>query len=130
MTKRNLETEADTENRGEHGKSVVLYPHRLLVRMTMEERKTLGRKAYGADMSLSRFLVSAASQGKPPASKEERATLESLMFLVKSTANILVRLLANARAMHLVGVNKDIEARLISAHDLLLRLLAELRKRL
>lgn len=109
--------------------TTVRFVHRLLIRMTREERRLLGRKAHAAEMSLSRFLIQSAMRGKTPPTQAERAELESLMFLLRRAANILNRLLANTRAMRLVGADAEIENELKNARELLVRLLAELRRR-
>lgn len=127
---RQAETPSENDKNKNHNPSAIRYPRRLLIRMTTEERRTLGRKAHAAELSISRFVIQSAMRGKAPPSQAERAELESLMFLVKRAANVLTRLLANARAMRLIGADKEIEEQLKGASDILLRLLAELRRRL
>lgn len=106
------------------------YPRRLLIRMTDEERRVLGKRAHASFLSLSRFLVQTAMQGKAPPTQAEREQLERLLFLLKRAATILTQLLGNARVLRLTGVDRDMESHLVNAVDLMNRLCSELKKRL
>jgi hypothetical protein len=106
------------------------FPRRMLVRMTEEERRTLGKRAHAAYLSLSRYLVQTAMEGKAPPTQAEREQLERLLFLLKRAATILTQLLGNARALRLMGADKEMEGYLENAVDLMTRLCNELKRRL
>ena len=106
------------------------YPRRLLIRMTDEERRVLGKRAHAAYLSLSRYLVQSAMQGKAPPTEAEREQLERLLFLLRRAATILTQVLGNARVLRLTGVDRDMESHLVNAVELMNRLCQALKKRL
>ena len=110
--------------------SALRFPHRMLIRMTEEERRILGRRSHAAYLSLSRYLVQTAMQGKAPPTQAEKEQLERLLFLLKRAATILTQLLGNARALRLTGADKEMEGYLENAVDLMTRLCNELKRRL
>ena len=110
--------------------SALRYPRRMLVRMTEEERRLLGKRAHASYLSLSRFLVQTAMQGKAPPTQAEKEQLERLLFLLKRAATILTQLLGNARTLRLTGADREMESYLENAVDLMTRLCNELKRRL
>ena len=110
--------------------SALRYPRRMLVRMTEEERRLLGKRAHASYLSLSRYLVQTAMQGKSPPTQAEKEQLERLLFLLKRAATILTQLLGNARALRLTGADREMETYLANAVDLMTRLCNELKRRL
>ena len=122
--------ERDDSSTREKQTSALRYPRRMLVRMTEEERRVLGRRSHAAYLSLSRYLVQTAMEGKAPPTQAEKEQLERLLFLLKRAATILTQLLSNARILRLTGANREMESHLEAAVELMTRLCNELKRRL
>jgi len=58
----------------------LLYPHRFTVRCTRAERRLLAERVRASGLSVSRFLIQTGINSANPASVDDRARLERLLF--------------------------------------------------
>lgn len=105
------------------------YPCRIPIRMTAAERAVIGKSACAADLSVSRYLVELATQGRV-ARPEDRARLRYLQALFQDAAARVQALLSSPLMAHEDVEIQSARACLEEASRLLTSLARELTRRL
>lgn len=102
----------------------------LFARATAEEKRRVEQRARRAGLSVSRYLVRAAAEERPPPGQKERERLEDLLYLFKRTGLFLDHLAANAEGLERVGATAPMQQELRETARLLASLCTELKRRL
>jgi len=102
----------------------------LYARATEEEKRRIEKKAAGAGLSVSRYLVRAAAEEKLPPSLEEKARLEDLLYRFKRASLFLDHLVANCAGLERAGATVPQQREIREAARLLSVLATELKRRL
>jgi hypothetical protein len=118
----------------EPGRKRPVVPRRYVVtlyaRATEEEKRRIERKARSAGLSVSRYLVRAGAEERPPPTREERTRLEDLLYLFKRASLFLDELATNADGLERAGASAPMQRELREAARLLSSLASELKRRL
>lgn len=105
------------------------YPCRIPIRMTAAERAVIGKSACAADLSVSRYLVETATQGRT-ARPQDRARICYLRALFQDAADKTHALLASPLLTSGNSEVADVQTHLAEAARLLASLSLELGRRL
>lgn len=105
------------------------YPCRIPIRMTAAERAVIGKSACAADLSVSRYLVETATQGRTTC-PQDRARIGYLRALFQEAADKTHSLLASPLLTSGHSEVADVQAHLTEAARLLACLSLELGRRL
>lgn len=104
--------------------------HVLYVRVTAEEKRRIVVRAQRTGLSLSRYLVRLALDGRAPPSAEERRRLEELLLLFQRTVRGVGHLRTEAESLRLFAMLPGIADDFLVAEETLTALVRELQKRL
>lgn len=106
------------------------YPETIYVRATRAEKERVRHNANKCGMSLSRYLVALALEGKAPPTDADRKRLGHLLFLFKRAETGLLQVTSHASELERAGLSESFQAELRETTQMLSALAAELSRRL
>jgi hypothetical protein len=102
----------------------------LYARATAAEKRRIEAKAAGAGVSVSRYLVRAATEDRLPPTGDERVRIEELLYRFKRTSLFLDHFAAGSMGLERAGATAGQQREIREAARALASLAADLRRRL